>query len=78
MEHILSADKKAEGRILLSFSNDKVHIAIHNGKDSFEIKKGSEIKEPELIKKRIQSELKYATDILDEPLKNQNNYSFNP
>ena len=72
MEHILSADNKANGRILLSFSNDKVHIAIHNRKDSFEIKKGSEIKEPELLKKRIQSELKYATDILDELLRNQN------
>ena len=42
MEHILSADNMANGRTMLCFDEDRVHIAIDNNRDSFEIKKGSD------------------------------------
>ena len=71
MEHILSADKTAGGRTMLCFSGDRVHIAIHNGRDSFEIKKGSEIKDTAALKLRIQGEIKYLTGILDELFQNE-------
>lgn len=72
MEHILAADHKADGRTLLCFSGNQVHIAIHTGKDFFEIKKGSEIRDPEALKRRIQGELQYLTGILDELFHNKN------
>lgn len=72
MEHILSADNQAYGRTMLCFSGDCVHIAIHNGRDSFEIKKSSEVKDTEALKLRVKGEIKYITGILDELFCNEN------
>jgi hypothetical protein len=72
MEHILSTDSKANGRTMLCFSGDRVHIAIHNGKDLFEVKRKKELKNTPALKARIQGELKYLTDILDELFQNDN------
>ena len=71
MEHILSADNKAAGRTMLCFSGDQVHIAIHNGRDFFEIKNGSDTKDIAALKLRIQGEIKYLTGILDELFRNE-------
>lgn len=72
IEHILSADHKANGRTLLCFSGNRAHIAIHTGKDLFEVKKGSEIRDPVALKQRIHGELQYVTGILDELFRNEN------
>jgi hypothetical protein len=71
MEHILSADNKADGRIMLCFTRDKVHIAVDNGKDSFEVKKSSDVKDTAGLKLRIQGEIGYLTGILDELFQNE-------
>lgn len=71
MEHILSADKKAAGRTMLCFSGSRVHIAVHTGKDSFEIKKSSDSADLPALKQRIQGEVQYITGILDELFRNE-------
>ena len=70
MEHILSADKQTYGRTMLCFSGDSIHIAIHNGRDPFEIKKSSEVKDPDALKQRVFGEINYLTGILDELFRN--------
>lgn len=72
MENILTADNKADGRTLLCFSGDQVHIAVHTGKDSFRIKKGSKARDPAALKRRLQGELQYITELLDELFSNEN------
>lgn len=72
MEQILSADHQANGRTLLCFSGNRAHIAVHTGKDSFEVKKGSELRDPAALKGRIQGELQYVTGILNELFCNEN------
>ncbi len=70
MEHIMSADKLANGRTMLCFSGDQVHIALHNCRDFFEVKKHSEFKDLAALKLRIQGEIEYLTGILDELFRN--------
>ncbi|MEW9124291.1 MAG: DUF3137 domain-containing protein [Thermotaleaceae bacterium] len=75
MERILSVDKKSGGQTLLCFRGEWVHIAVHSGKDFFEIKKGSEIKDIQALRLRIQNEITYFTDILDELFHNEQLFS---
>jgi len=75
MERILAADKQAGGRTLLCFSGEWVHIAIHNGKDSFEIKKASDTGDIPALKRRIQGEVLYLTGVLDEFFRNERLFS---
>lgn len=72
MEHVLLADNKTNGRTMLCFSGNYVHIALHTGRDLFEVKKESEIKDPVALKGRLKGELRYVTGILDELLCNEN------
>jgi hypothetical protein len=72
MEYVLSTDSKAHGRTRRCFSGDRVHIAVHNRKDLFEVKKKKELNNIPALKERIQGELKYLTDILDELFQNDN------
>ena len=69
MEQILLAESKAHGRMLLRFAGNRVHIAIHNGRKSFEVKRISELNDIEALKRRIQGEVRYLTEILDELFK---------
>ncbi len=70
MEFILKADDAANTRTYLSFIDNRVHILVYNGKDSFELQKaeGANI---EQIRQRMRGELKYITSILDELLMNK-------
>jgi len=71
MEYITAADRQANGRTFLCFSGDTVHIAVHNGRDSFEVRgRGSEIKNLPALRQRMQREIKYITSILYELLQN--------
>jgi hypothetical protein len=72
MDYVLSTDSKANGRTMLCFWGDRVHIGVHNGKDLFEVKRKKELKNIPALKERIQGELKYLTDILDELFQNDN------
>ena len=72
MECILSVDGKANGRTMLCFSSNQAHIAIHTGKEAFATKKDAELRNPEVLKQRIQGELQYVTRILDDILQNEN------
>jgi len=69
MEQILSAESKAHGRMMLRFAGNRAHIAIHNGKKSFEVKRASEFNDIEALKQRIRGEVRDLTDILDELFK---------
>jgi hypothetical protein len=72
MEFVLSADSKADGRTMLCFWDDRVHIAIFNRRDLFEVKRKKEQKNIPALKERLKGELKYLTDILDELFQNDN------
>ena len=54
--------------------DNRLHIAVHSFRDSFEFKKGSELKDITTLKQRIQGEIEYITEILDELF--QNKYLF--
>lgn len=58
MEYILSTDKNANGQIYLCFQGDKVHIAIKNNRNSFEIKP-AKLKTQDTEQIRLQDNLKY-------------------
>ncbi|MGI6679543.1 MAG: DUF3137 domain-containing protein [Dehalobacterium sp.] len=72
MENILAADRQAYGRTMLCFSDDRVHIAIHNRRDSFQfkLKKRPEASDIDAIKLQLREELQYLNGILDELLHN--------
>jgi len=65
MEYIVQMDAKANARTYLSFlRNGKLHIALHSGKDSFEIKGFSS--DVEKIKGQFEAEIRQITDLIDE------------
>ncbi len=65
MEYILEMDKKAGGETHMCFDrNGKVQIAIHSGRDAFEVGKG-EVDAVKLREKFVQ-EIRYVTDIIDQ------------
>ncbi|MCL2107632.1 MAG: DUF3137 domain-containing protein [Oscillospiraceae bacterium] len=74
METIVAADERAAARTYLCFTGQHVHIAVDTGRDSFEAKKGSDIKNLPALRERIKGEVKYITEIADELL--QNKYLF--
>ena len=72
IEYIMSADLLAEGQTFFCFSGNRVYIAIDNRRDMFEVSgKNEKVKD---IKERVEKEMKYLTDIVDELL--QNKYLF--
>lgn len=70
MEFIINADNSANARTYLSFLENRVHILSDTGKDSFELQKNDGVN-LEQIRRRMRSELKYITSILDELLRNE-------
>lgn len=71
MEYMLNADALAQGRIYFCFKESVVHIAIHTGKDLFELKSGENLSDLEGMRNRLRGEVRYITDILDELRKNE-------
>jgi hypothetical protein len=72
MEYIVTADEKADARTFFCFAGDRVHIALHNKHDAFEIPT-YEFTENFVTtaREKIKEEMKYITDILDEVLRNE-------
>lgn len=70
MEFIMRADDAANAETDLCFIENRVHIACHTGKDSFELKKGDGAN-LDAVRARMKSELRYITSIADELLKNE-------
>lgn len=70
MDAIVAADQRASGRTYMCFMGDRVHIAVDNGRDSFELKRGGETRNIDALRARIRGEVKYITDIADELLRN--------
>jgi len=68
MDYILAADTAANGQTFLCFIDNRIHIAIHNKRDSFEVGKTSDAA---VIRARVKSEVKYVTGIIDELLHNE-------
>jgi hypothetical protein len=70
MEFIMKADAAANTVTNLCFIENRVHIALHTGMFSFEIKKndGNNI---DALRARMKSDLSYLTSIVDELLKNK-------
>jgi hypothetical protein len=71
MEHIIAADAAANARTYFCFAGETAHIAVHSGRDAFEIPADKAAwNNPAIARERIKSEMKYVTDILDELLRN--------
>ncbi len=70
MEFITHADNAANAETDLCFIENRVHIACHTGKDSFELQKndGANL---DAVRARMKSELRYITSIADELLQNE-------
>ena len=70
IEFIMSADDAANTETDICFIENRVHIACHTGRDSFELQKndGANL---EQIRARMKRELKYITSITDELLRNE-------
>jgi hypothetical protein len=71
MEFINRISAKAGARICLWFSNSSVHIALHSGRNLFEIETGANPLEPRPesiieLRDRIKNEIGYITGVLDE------------
>jgi len=71
METIVAADESAAGRTYMCFTGQQAQIAVHTGRDSFELGKGKETKNLAALRQRIQGEVKYITAIVDELMQNQ-------
>ena len=74
MEAIAAADERAQARTYLCFREDQVHVAVDTGRDSFEVKRGADIRDIPALRARIQGEIRYIMEIVDELL--QNKYLF--
>jgi len=74
MEYILSAKKRANSKMHMSFSGTRAHIALHSGRDLFEptSKKLYDIKNIEMLRNQMKWDAKYITGIIDELLLNEN------
>jgi hypothetical protein len=73
MDFILAADARADARVFLSFNSAQVHIALHNNKDSFELK-GKKTGDIPALRTAIKKDVQYLLNILDELF--QNDYLF--
>lgn len=69
MEHIISTDTFAKAQSFFCFRDDKVHIALNSGRDSFELK-GIRVNDLEEIRRDFRRELIHMTGIIDELLLN--------
>ena len=69
MEYILSADLLAEGQTYFCFEGNHVYIAIDNRRDAFKMK--SKHESVEKLQERIEKEVKYLIEIIDELMKNE-------
>ena len=74
MERMVSLDEAAEAQTFFCFENGRVHIALYNWRDSFELgnTKPSEIGS---LRQKFRGELKYLTDIIDELMLNEKLYT---
>jgi hypothetical protein len=75
MEYILKADNRASARTFMNFDGRQVHVALHNGRDLFEIKgKKSHFAVNNIATLRMQMrwDVNYITSVIDELLYNEN------
>jgi hypothetical protein len=71
MEKIVEMDVKAHGRTFMCFDRNRIHIAINNNRDSFEIStKAGSVNDLNALRDRFRAETEYLTDLLDEILLN--------
>ncbi|MCL2298889.1 MAG: DUF3137 domain-containing protein [Firmicutes bacterium] len=74
IEYIMAADAAARARTCLCFTGGRVHIALDNGRDSFELGRAADLKDIAALRARVRREIKYLTGILDVLM--QNKYLF--
>ncbi len=65
MESIKNLKKNIDGTILLCFIDNKLHVGLQNGKDSFEASIWKKINEEE-INQKLDIEIKEITNFIDE------------
>ena len=64
MERILALAGSAHGKFSLNLNTDgRLYLAVHSGRGFFDIGKGRE--QPEILRQRFASELKWFTDMID-------------
>jgi hypothetical protein len=73
MEYILQTKKRANAKMHMNFGGNRVHIALHSGRDLFEpcSKKLHDMKNIEMLRNQMQWDAKYITNIIDELLLNE-------
>ena len=74
IEYIMVADAAAGARTCLCFKGSRVHIALDNNRDLFEIGALRSTKDIAALRARVKSEIRYLTGFLDALL--QNKYLF--
>lgn len=72
MDYICTADNAADGRTRFCFDGDRVHIAVENKNNLFEV--GGGYRNIAALRERMRAEAGYITGIIDELL--QNTYLF--
>ena len=65
MEKIKSVTSKVDGKLLLCFIDNKLHVGLQNGKDSFEPSIWKKINEAEVLES-ISKDIKLITQFVDE------------
>jgi uncharacterized membrane protein len=75
MERIEDINNKCGGQLFMCFDKTRLHIAIYNGRDSFQVStKAAEFADYDKLKERFRQEIRYLTDILDEFMENEKVY----
>lgn len=69
MERLMAVDEAADASSFFCFKDGRVHIALHSGRDSFELK-GVKVRNMDDVRQKFRRDLKYMTDIVDELLLN--------
>ncbi|MGI6679542.1 MAG: DUF3137 domain-containing protein [Dehalobacterium sp.] len=69
MEYLVSLDERADAQTFFCFTDNKLHIALHSWRDSFETEK-VKTGELESLRQSFRDELKCLTDIIDILLQN--------
>ena len=74
MEYIMSADRQADARTYINIRGKEIHIALHSGRDLFDVSKNKmrHVKMIPALRAQMRRELRYITGIIDEFLLNEN------
>jgi hypothetical protein len=71
MEYVVAADEELEARTFFCFAGDRVHIAVFNKHNAFEIPASSKAGNLDAAREQVKKEMRAITGILDVVLRNE-------